>query len=64
MSYNGKKIVIWRVEQKIPQYELAKRVGISGSTLVKAERSEESVRVSTLVKICLELGKDVNELFE
>ena len=49
-----------RIEQKITQKELAKRAGVSISTVHKIEDGESNIKISTLQKIASGLGKSLH----
>ena len=59
----GFKIKEIREEQRMTQEELAKKSGVSRSTIIAMEANEnKNFMMSTIVKIARALGKTVDEI--
>lgn len=59
----GKKIKLARLEKKISQEELAKRIGVSRQTINMIENGSYNPTLQLCIKICKELSKTLDELF-
>ena len=59
----GKKIKFARLEKKISQEELAKRIGVSRQTINMIENGSYNPTLQLCIKICKELSKTLDELF-
>jgi len=60
LSKNLKKI---RMEKGLSQYELAKRTGLTNSTVLRLETGEmNNPALKTLLTLCKELDITINEL--
>ncbi len=60
----NRKIVIARAEKNFTQKQLANAVGVSRQTIVSIEKGGGNPSLDLCKKICKELGKSLNELFE
>jgi len=56
----GGQLLAYRAKHKITQKELAKRVGVSPTTIAHLERGDTDTSVKTLVRICQKLGGNLN----
>jgi DNA-binding Xre family transcriptional regulator len=63
MSANFNKLFKLMIDRKIKKGELARRAGISGTTLAKLSNNE-SVTSTVLVKICHVLECDIGDIME
>jgi putative transcriptional regulator len=52
-----------RMEQNLSANELAKKVGVSHSTIDRVESGEVTPTVPTAIAICKALGRDFYEIF-
>jgi len=59
----GKKIKLARLEKKISQEELAKRIGVSRQTINMIENGSYNPTLQLCIKICKELNKTIDQLF-
>jgi ribosome-binding protein aMBF1 (putative translation factor) len=59
---NESIIKAWREHLGMTQQDLAKRLGVSQSAVVKFERPEARPRIATIRKIALALGLDEKQL--
>jgi len=59
----GKKIKLARLEKKISQEELAKRIGVSRQTINMIENGSYNPTLQLCIKICKELNKTLDQLF-
>lgn len=56
--------IIARIKLNLTQKQLAEKVGISQSTMVRIEKNEiDSIRLGTLKKVAKVLNSSVEELF-
>ena len=62
-TMEGKKIKFARLEKKISQEELAKRIGVSRQTINMIENGSYNPTLQLCIKICKELSKTLDELF-
>lgn len=62
-TMEGKKIKLARLEKKISQEELAKRIGVSRQTINMIENGSYNPTLQLCIKICKELSKTLDELF-
>lgn len=58
------KIYELRTERKMPQRELAKKSGLSRSTIADIENGNEDPRQSTMIAIAKALNLSVTEVFD
>ena len=59
----SKKLKEIRVKKGLSKYELAKRTGLSDSTILRLETGEmDNPALKTLLAICKELDITINEL--
>lgn len=58
------KIKIIRIQKRISQRELARKVGISSNYLSELEHNKFDIRLGLLIKIAKELNVEVEDLYE
>jgi len=63
MGANYNKLFKLMIDRKIRKGELARRAGISGTTLAKMAKAE-NVTADVLVKICHVLDCDIGDIME
>ncbi|MBQ2987695.1 MAG: helix-turn-helix transcriptional regulator [Clostridia bacterium] len=52
-----------RLEKKLSQAELAKRIGVSRQTINMIENGSYNPTIELCIRICKELGVTLNDLF-
>ena len=60
---NGTKLKQARLEKKISQDELAKRIGVSRQTINMIENGSYNPTLQLCIKLCKELNKTLDQLF-
>ena len=60
---NGIKLKQARLEKKISQDELAKRIGVSRQTINMIENGSYNPTLQLCIKLCKELNKTLDQLF-
>lgn len=59
----NEKLKQTRLEQKLSQAELARRVGVSRQTVNMIENGDYNPTISLCIRICRELGVTLDQLF-
>ena len=57
------KLKVARAEKDLTQQQLADAIGVSRQTMNAIEKGDYNPTVNLCIKICIALGKTLNELF-